>query len=168
MNQRPYYEQRNLWLEADNDTFLKACTQEGYQASGPGGQKRNRKFSAIRITHQETKISVTSSETRSQHNNRKTALKKLKLKIAIEIGGPKIISYNPTNIKIGLSNPKYPLFIAFLFDNLWDNNFSISETAKSINISTSKLIKLISRDIIIWKIVNNYREKLGLKQLSYN
>ena len=167
MNQRPYYENRNQWLEADHDTLLKACSLEGYQASGPGGQKRNRKFSAVRITHLYTKISVTSSETRSQHSNRKIAVKKLKQKIAVEIDGPKITFFNPTNIKISLLNSKYPLFVAYLFDNFSNNSFCIKETAESLEISSSKLIKLISRDIVIWKIINRHREKAGLKPLSF-
>ena len=48
-----------------------------YQASGPGGQHRNRTYSAIRMTHPPTGITVTASESRSQHRNRKIALQRL-------------------------------------------------------------------------------------------
>ena len=52
-----------------------------YQASGPGGQHRNRTYSAIRMTHPPTGITVTASESRSQHRNRKIALQRLHAKL---------------------------------------------------------------------------------------
>jgi len=48
-----------------------------YQASGPGGQHRNRTYSAVRMTHRPTGIAVTASDSRSQLRNRKIALKRL-------------------------------------------------------------------------------------------
>lgn len=48
-----------------------------YQASGPGGQHRNRTYSAVRMTHLPTGITVTASDSRSQLRNRKIALKRL-------------------------------------------------------------------------------------------
>lgn len=49
-----------------------------YQASGPGGQHRNRTFSAIRAKHLPTGIVVTASDSRSQLRNRKIALERLR------------------------------------------------------------------------------------------
>lgn len=49
-----------------------------YQASGPGGQHRNRTFSAIRAKHLPTGIVVTASDSRSQLRNRKIALDRLR------------------------------------------------------------------------------------------
>ena len=48
-----------------------------FQASGPGGQHRNRTYSAVRATHRPTGITVTASDTRSQLSNRKIAMKRL-------------------------------------------------------------------------------------------
>ncbi len=49
-----------------------------YQASGPGGQHRNRTFSAIRARHLPTGIVVTAADSRSQLRNRKIALERLR------------------------------------------------------------------------------------------
>lgn len=49
-----------------------------YQASGPGGQHRNRTFSAIRAKHLPTGIVVTASDSRSQLRNRRIALERLR------------------------------------------------------------------------------------------
>jgi len=164
-NKPPYSVQRNQWLNSDDRKLFTYCVMENFQASGPGGQKRNRKFSAVRITHKSTNLSVISTETRSRSNNLRIALKKLRIKLAIEIRGPNI-SLN--RLKIALSNPMYPLWVALLFDTLWKYKFRISETAESLNTSTGKLIKLIARDSNIWKTINYNRENFELKKLTFS
>lgn len=53
-----------------------------YQASGSGGQHRNRTFSAVRMKHLPTGIVVTAADSRSQLRNRKIALERLQERLA--------------------------------------------------------------------------------------
>ncbi len=53
-----------------------------YQASGPGGQHRNRTYSAVRLKHLPTGIVVTAGDSRSQLRNRKIALERLARRLA--------------------------------------------------------------------------------------
>ena len=53
-----------------------------YQASGPGGQHRNRTYSAVRLKHLPTGIVVTAADSRSQLRNRKIALERLARRLA--------------------------------------------------------------------------------------
>ena len=62
----------------DLEQLEKEVEFSAYQASGPGGQHRNRTFSAIRAKHLPTGIVVTSSDSRSQLRNRKIALERLR------------------------------------------------------------------------------------------
>lgn len=53
-----------------------------YQASGPGGQHRNRTYSAVRLKHLPTGIVVTAADSRSQLRNRKIAFQRLARRLA--------------------------------------------------------------------------------------
>lgn len=48
-----------------------------FTAGGPGGQHRNRKKTAVRITHRQSGISSSCSTYKSQNQNRKEAFRKL-------------------------------------------------------------------------------------------
>ena len=153
-----YFLDRNLWLTASESDFLKQCEIENYQDSGKGGQKRNRKYSAVRLTHIPTGVSVTSSERREQNVNKLKALEKLKIKIATMFSGPEVDI--PRNI-ISIQSLEYPLWSAFLLDELYKNDFEITPIAKKLRLSNSKLLKLIYRDRVIWDELNSNRAKSG-------
>ena len=59
---------RRLLAESDVET---------YRSSGPGGQKKNKTESSVRIRHRPTGIARVATESRSQHVNRETALERL-------------------------------------------------------------------------------------------
>ncbi len=155
---------RNNWLVYDDSRLLKECEFDEYQASGPGGQKRNRKYSAVRLKHLPTEIEVRSAESRSQKQNRSSALKKLRNLIAINIRSDE--SPVLESLVIGLNNGQYPLFLAKLFDELHICEFRISEVAEKMGISTGKLVKLMARDTQIWQIVNSERRVRGIGPLK--
>ena len=54
---------------------------EPYRAPGPGGQRKNRKETAIRLTHPPSGIVVVASERRSQAQNREIAFERLVKKL---------------------------------------------------------------------------------------
>ncbi len=159
---RKIFNERTIWLYEDNEKFMLNCKLEYFQASGPGGQKRNRKYSAVRITHFPTALSAESCATRSQNSNKKDAIHKIKMQIATTFAGPQINFYNHN---ISESNNLYPLWLAMLFDLFFKYNFETKEAANELGISNSKLIKIIAKSSFAWKNLNYYRQNFGLSPL---
>ncbi|MFQ5415150.1 MAG: peptide chain release factor family protein [Phycisphaerae bacterium] len=76
------------FLALDDQTLLSQCDIDTYRASGPGGQKRNKTSSAVRLRHGPTASIVTASEDRSQHVNKARALRRLREAIALTVRAP--------------------------------------------------------------------------------
>lgn len=53
------------------------CDWEYMRGTGPGGQKRNKTESKVRCTHRASGAIGESDETRSQHDNRRAAFRKM-------------------------------------------------------------------------------------------
>ncbi len=64
------------------DVLEKEVLVEPYRAPGPGGQRKNRKETAVRLTHPPSGITVVASERRSQAQNREIAFERLIKKLA--------------------------------------------------------------------------------------
>ena len=154
---------RNKWLEMRDESLSAMCRMQAFKSSGPGGQKVNKTSSAVRLIHNPTGIEVTASESRSQHENRHCALKKMRMKIALEIrsDGKKRID----NFEVSMSNPKYPFFAALLLDSLNDYGFQLRGCAQFLGLSTGQLVRLLEKDPVIWRKVNAERKTIGLNTL---
>ncbi|MCX5990943.1 MAG: peptide chain release factor-like protein [Chloroflexi bacterium] len=72
----------------DVEALRKEVIIEPYRAAGPGGQRKNRKETAIRLTHVPSGITVVASERRSQAMNREVAFERLLKKLS-ELNRPR-------------------------------------------------------------------------------
>ncbi|MCO7185640.1 peptide chain release factor H [Tenacibaculum sp. XPcli2-G] len=86
---RKYHKRKNWFigcfeLEYNNELTIKEKDIEfqAIRSSGPGGQHVNKVSSAVRAKHSTTGIQVLVSESRSQHQNKKIAIQRLKTLIA--------------------------------------------------------------------------------------
>ena len=158
-----YFSERNNWLSVPDEKFLEDCELSWFQASGPGGQKRNRKYSAVRLKHITTGITAEEVQSRSQNLNKFKAVKKLKLRIAMEVEGEPITFFR---VNTSINSLEYPLFTARIFDALKQYSYAVSDAASELELSTSKLIKILFRDEQLWRYVSAERHKLGLSNLK--
>src|SRR5947199_6646668 len=86
---------RRAWTELSDARLLAQCAVDTYRASGPGGQKRNKTSSAVRLRHPPSGLMVIAEESRSQHENRARALRRLRRALYLNVreevpagGGP--------------------------------------------------------------------------------
>src|SRR5215211_2279306 len=79
---------RATWTALTDEQLLAQCVVDTYRASGPGGQKRNKTSSAVRLRHPPTGLVVIAEESRSQHENRAKALRRLRQALYLIVRNP--------------------------------------------------------------------------------
>src|SRR5437773_12544149 len=79
---------RSSWTSLTDAQLLAQCQVDTYRASGPGGQKRNKTSSAVRIRHPPSGLLVIAEESRSLHENRARALRRLRQAFFLKIRDP--------------------------------------------------------------------------------
>lgn len=165
------------WLLLTDPQLLTQCEVDTYRASGPGGQKRNKTSSAIRIRHQPTGLIVTAVESRSQHENRARGLKRLREALALTQRNPvgedpapphflaKVLQQN-TGLRISPRHEDYFLVIQHVLDLILAYRGSVGDAAERLGISTGQLVRFLRQDDKLWAQTNRLRADLGLHILT--
>lgn len=85
----------------EDEALLRDCTFEFVKGSGPGGQNRNRRMTAVRLTHAPSGIVIFSCEQRTQGDNRRVAIDRLKEKLEARnrVQAPRIPTRTPRSAK---------------------------------------------------------------------
>ncbi|KAH1105658.1 hypothetical protein J1N35_009426 [Gossypium stocksii] len=175
----------NTYLTLKDEELMRQCELNTFKASGPGGQHRNKRESAVRLKHLPTGIIAQAVEDRSQHMNRASALARLRTLIALKVRNPvSLESYSPppellqilprnstlrrsdSGPQIGPNNPKFILGMQALLDLIFAVDGSISDAAKLLGMSTGALSRLIQLDDSLRKAVNELRASKGMKPLK--
>src|SRR5579864_7810511 len=107
------------------ERLLTECEIRRTRRGGPGGQHRNKVETAVVIEHRPTQISAQAGERRSQEENRKEAVFRLRLKLAVEVRQPLEPAYRPSALwlsrcrqcKVAV-NPRHDDFPALLAEAL--------------------------------------------------
>jgi hypothetical protein len=155
--------------------LLSQCRFEAFRGPGPGGQKRNKTSSAVRLTHMPTGIFAIAGESRSQHRNREMALMRLRHRMALEIREP-FDAAEPLPHWLALRGEKQRLnltqksdlylpALGLTLDILATLGFSVSETARALGVTTAHLVSFLRQDEKLWAHVNQHRISAGLRPL---
>ena len=68
-------------VPADDDALLRDCEVQTFRSGGKGGQHQNTTDSGVRIVHRPTGIVATARERRSQLQNRRLAIVRLRARL---------------------------------------------------------------------------------------
>ncbi len=173
------------YLAMDDESLLKQCDSETYKASGPGGQHRNKTLSAVRLTHRPTGITGQSADSRSQHDNRRKALGRLRMNIACKLRRPvepgktelpaevaeclrKVGggSGRSRRIEVNRKNPRYWMVVAVVLDLLEACEGRLSDAAGLLGVSTSNITRVLKADRHALAAAQTLRQRHGQKPLG--
>ena len=176
------------WLALSDAELLAQCRFDRFRVSGPGGQHRNRRDTAVRLVHTPSGVSAQASERRSQAQNRQTALARLRRAIALELRRPvSLDAYHPPPAlqrilpsarqrtgasqrvgprqRIGPRNPDFWAGAQHLLDLFEALDASLADTAAAIGCSTNQLAKTIAADPHLLQQANHLRRNRNLPSL---
>jgi hypothetical protein len=173
---------RAAWANLSDAQLLAQCEVDTYRASGPGGQKRNKTSSAVRLRHPASGLIVIAEESRSQHENRARALRRLRqafyLKLRDELRSEALApgaiqareEYQHSRdgsgrLHLGRKDPRFWPVVGVVLDVLQAVQARVGEASAALGVSTGNLIDFLETDPKVWEQANQMRTRFGHKPL---
>ncbi|MCG6157914.1 peptide chain release factor family protein [Rubinisphaera margarita] len=157
------------------EDLLAECEMKRQRRSGPGGQHRNKVETAIRVRHRPTDLSAMASERRSQIENQKQAVERLRLELALSYRTPgeplpdeELWKSRVQGGKIVVSphHRDFPTLLADALDVLQATDWEHKAAAEQLGVSSSQLVKLLKLEPEALKQLNDRRKEQGQKPLT--
>jgi hypothetical protein len=165
------------WLDLTDAALLADCRYDAFRGPGPGGQKRNKTSNSIRLTHAPTGTAVVAGESRSQSENKARALRRLKLRLAVQFRRPidprgweppawfgQVVQLG--RLAVSTHNEHYPRTAALVLDLLDARRGSVGDVAKLLGVTTSSVVKFLEREPELWAAANVIRKSAGRPPLE--
>jgi hypothetical protein len=182
MSSSPTRSPRSTWSRLTEEQLLAQCEVDTYRASGPGGQKRNKTSSAVRLRHPPTGLIVIAEESRSQHENKAKALRRLWHALFLHLrdalppdactaealaAHPDYRDARDAGGKLNLSakNPRFWPAVGVVLDVLTVVEARVGDAADLLGVSTGNLIDFLQTDPKVWQEANRLRMACGQKPL---
>lgn len=161
-----------------DETLLAQCDLTPGRTGGPGGQHRNKVASAVFLTHAPTGTKAHADERRSAVENKRVALRRLRLLLAIHVrvnvpAGPvgsalwrsRCPPAGGGHIFVNPDHHDYPAILAEAMDVMAAAAWDPAKAALRLGATTSQLVKLVSRHRAALEWVNARRAEFGLRKL---
>ena len=164
----------------DEPSLLALCELRRQRRSGPGGQHRNKVETAIVLIHMPSGIRAEATERRSQAENRRMALHRLRVKLALGVrswGAAELPSemFEPSplwqgrlrgaKLTVAVEHPDFPALLAEALDAVAQSQFDVSAAADHLGCTPSQLVKFLKVEPEALQQVNEQRTAIGLKPL---
>ncbi|MDX2147190.1 MAG: peptide chain release factor-like protein [Planctomycetota bacterium] len=165
----------------DEDVLLAQCVAEKGRSSGPGGQHRNKVETKVTLTHGVSGVSAHASERRSAEQNRRVALFRLRLALAVRVRCPPVVrdAWGDTRSELWRKrvsregriacNPEhgdYPAMLAEAIDVLAASGWDAKDAALRLACSASQLVKLVHNHPAAMDAWNRQRIAHGMRPLK--
>ena len=161
-----------------HEELLHDCRRENTRGSGPGGQHRTRVATAVRLPPQPTGIMGQAYERRSQKDNARVALFRLRLNLAMDYRKPlKDCDFKApyqtseawnsrrkgSKIRVNPKHDDFPALLAEALDLLHLHEDDCRKVAALLEVTVSQLVKFLGCEPRALNAVNQRRQKKGLK-----
>lgn len=155
------------------EDLLRDCDESRTKRSGPGGQHRNKVETAVILHHRSSAISAEASERRSQADNRRVALARLRLKLALAHREPPEATATALwrsrvrdgRLLIAVDHDDYPALVAEALDRIIAVDLDMTAAAAALGVSPSQLVRLLEKEPAALGALNRLRGSAGLKPL---
>jgi hypothetical protein len=159
---------RSTWTTLTDPQLLDQCAVDTYRASGPGGQKRNKTSSAVRLRHVPSGLAVIAEESRSQHENKARALRRLRERLYLALREPLAAPRGgeAVALKVGRRDARFWPTVGLVLDALWGAGGRVSEAAAALGVSTGQLVGFLQQEPAVFAQANVLRQHFGHKPLK--
>lgn len=159
----------------DPDQLRALCDVRFMRRSGPGGQNRNKVETAVVLTHRTTGLTAEANERRSQAENGRVALHRLRLTLAVEVRRPWNPDHPPSllwqsrcqggRININPDHEDFPALLAEALDVLEAVGMDLHPAAEHFGCSMTQLTRFLKLAPEAMILVNQTRRQNGLRPL---
>ena len=158
----------------DTETLLAECDLERLRRSGPGGQRRNKVETGVRLRHRTSGLFSEATERRSAEQNLQAAIRRLRFALAVEVRhAPQVIPsalwqerIRRRRLTVNLEHDDLPALLAEALDHLAAENWNVQTISQRLDISTTQLVKLLSSAPRALQQLNDHRLQRGLRRLA--
>lgn len=155
------------------DDLLGDCDESRTRRGGPGGQHRNKVETAVVLVHRPTGIMAEASERRSQAENRTAAIRRLRLRLALEHRTAPRAEPSPLwrsrsrdgRLAVATDHDDYPALVAEALDRLEAAGGRVAPVATLLDVSTSQFVGLFRGVPAAWTTLNETRRRHGIAPL---
>ena len=158
-----------------DDDLLAACEIRFTRRSGPGGQHRNKVETAVVLRHIPSGLAAEAHEQRSQSENRRVALFRLRLRLAVEFRSAEPVTVpseswlsrrHGSRISVANDHRDLPALLAEALDALAHCGYMPAPASKLLGVSASQLIGLLRQHPPALAALNAQRAAIGKPPLK--
>lgn len=154
------------------DALLAECEATHTRRSGPGGQHRNKVETAVVLRHVPTDVRAEANERRSQHENHRVAVFRLRVRLALTVRAP---ATEPSpcwrsrchagRLAVSAEHDDFPALLAEALDVLAAEHGDMKRAAERLAVTSSQLTKFFAKEPAALRQINLQRQADGLRPL---